>query len=267
MNGVTCPLSGLTVTMRELLFWALVAGARMAWFESVAKSRPPSKPFSNAMSIAGPCGWRPTPLFVGLARGPRIRFPLWSNTRMSGVKGLVADNSPPTIALVSSLHRLGRPYPDSSTNTSNRPASPRNATAVGKLRPLAKTETSKPVGTTISWPWPGLKKTSSPGHSGFPRVWAVASVGGVSTSANKTVTSNQLNRSNLLRMSTPFSALSSVVVNGISICSLQGELRSTRSGHPREHYVGRISNRRTHRFYRCESLKHQGNHDKDGGKS
>src|SRR5436309_10534348 len=201
MNGVTCPVSGLTVTMRELLFWALVAGARMAWFESVAKSRPPSKPFSNAMSIAGPCGWRPAPLVVGLARGPRIRFPLWSSTRMSGVKGLVADNSPPTTELVSSLHRLGRPCPDSSTNTSNRRASPRNATAVGKFRPLLKTETLKPEGTTICSPLPGLKKTSSPGQSGFPLVWAVASAGTVSTSANETVT--QLNRSNVLRMSTP----------------------------------------------------------------
>ena len=175
----------------------------MAWFESVAKSRPPPKPFSNAMSIAGPCGWRPTPLLVGLARGPRICFPLSSNTRMSGVKGLVADNSPPTTTLVSSLHLLGRPCPDSSTNTSNRRESPRNATAVGKLRSLANTETSKPLGTTIFSPLPGLKKTSSWGQIGFPRVWAVASVGGVTTSANKTFTSNQLNRSNLLRMSTP----------------------------------------------------------------
>src|SRR3989442_1704277 len=44
-------------------------------------------------------------------------------------------------------------------------------------------------------------ETSAPGHSGFPLVWAVASVGTVSTSANETVT--QLNRSNVLRMSTP----------------------------------------------------------------
>src|SRR5437773_9110818 len=259
--------------MRELLFWALVAGARMAWFESVGKSRPPANPFSNAMSMAGPCAWRPTPGAVGLARGPRIRLPLWSNTRMSGVKGLVADNSPPTTELVSSLHRLGRPCPDSSTNTSKRCLSPRNATAVGKFRPLLKTETSKPEGTTIFSPLPGLKKTSSPAQIGFPRVWAVASVGRVSISANKTATGNQLNRSNLLRMSTPFSALSSVAVNGISIYSLQGELRSTRSVHPREHHVGRISNRRTRRFYRRESLKHQreimirteGNHDNEIG--
>ena len=43
------------------------------------------------MSIAGPWGRRPPPFAVGLARGPRIRRPVWSNTRMSGVKGLVGD--------------------------------------------------------------------------------------------------------------------------------------------------------------------------------
>src|SRR6266508_914344 len=206
MNGVTCPVWGLTVTMRELLFWALgsVGVERLAWFESVANSRPPAKPFSTAMSIAGPCAWRPTPGAVGLASGPRSRFPLWSNTRMSGVKGLAAENSPPTTGLVSSLHRLGRPCPDSSTNTSKRSLLPRNATAVGKFRLLLKTETVKPGGTTIFSPLPGLKKTSSPGQSGFPRVWAVASVGRVSARANKRATGNQLNLSNLLRMSTPF---------------------------------------------------------------
>src|SRR5882672_4859303 len=230
--------------MRELLFGPPV---RRLWPESEANRRPPSKPFSNAMSIAGPRAWRPpvwTPLLsaVGLARGPRSKCPLSLKTRMSGVKGLEGENVPPTTELVSSLHRLGRPCPDSSTNTSKRFLLPRNATAVGKFRPLLKTETSKPEGTTIFSPLPGLKKTSSPAQIGFPRVWAVASVGRVSTSANKTATGNQLNRSNLLRMSTPFSALSSVVVNGISICSLQGELWSTRSGHAREHHVGRISN-------------------------
>src|SRR5437879_8754643 len=165
MNGLTCPVSGCTVRMRELLFCAPTA--RMAWFESVAKSRPPSKPFSNALSVAGPCGWRPAPLVVGLARGPRIRFPLWSNTRMSGVKGLVADNSPPTRVLVSSLHRLGRPCPDSSTNTSKRCLLPGNEPAVGKFRPLLRTETSKPGGTTMSWPCPGSKNTVSAGQTGL----------------------------------------------------------------------------------------------------
>src|SRR5712692_1877078 len=172
MNVVTCPVSGFTVTMRELLFCNPTA--RMAWFESVAKSRPPLKPFSNAMSIAGPCAWRPPPLAVGLASGPRIKRPLSLNTRMSGVKGLVAENSPPTTGLVSSLHRLGKPCPDSSTNTSNRRPSPRNATAVGKLRRLAKTETSKPDGTTMSWPCPGLKNTVSAGQTGLDAARAAA---------------------------------------------------------------------------------------------
>jgi len=44
MNGVTRPLSGSTVTILELLFGPLLAC--VAWFESVANSRPPPKPFS-----------------------------------------------------------------------------------------------------------------------------------------------------------------------------------------------------------------------------
>src|SRR5215510_5230528 len=176
----------------------------MAWFESVAKSRPPWKPFSNAMSIAGPWGKSPPPLEVGLARGPRSFTPFSLKTRMSGVKGLVAENVPPTVALVSSLHLLGKPCPDSRTNTSNRCLLPRNATAVGKFRPLLKTEIVKPSGTTMSSPLPGLNLTSSPGHKGFAAVPAAAtSVGWVSSSVRATATNNQLNRLTLLCMSTP----------------------------------------------------------------
>src|SRR5207249_1750208 len=120
---------------------------------------------------------------------------------MSGVKGLVGENWPPTVELVSSLQRLGRPCPDSRTNTSNRCELPRNATAVGKFRPLLNTETWKPGGTTMSSPLPGLKKTSSPGQRGFPA--ATTTVGWVSSSVSATVTSNQLNRSTLLGMYTP----------------------------------------------------------------
>jgi len=47
MYGVTCPVTGSTTTMRELLFCA--PGDRMAWFESVANSRPPRKPSSNVL--------------------------------------------------------------------------------------------------------------------------------------------------------------------------------------------------------------------------
>src|SRR6058998_780182 len=93
---------------------------------------------------------------------------------MSGVKGLVGENWPPSVELVSSLQRLGRPCPDSRTNTSNRCELPRNATAVGKFRPLLKTETVKPGGTTMSSPFPGLKKTSSPGQRGLAAAAAKA---------------------------------------------------------------------------------------------
>src|SRR2546422_78174 len=152
MNGVTRPVSGLTVTMRELLLLPLV---RRLWLESDANSRPPWKPLSNAISIAGPCGWKtPVPpvtvvASVGLPRGPAIFLPLWSNTRMSGVKGLGADGCAVWNA-TSSLQILGRPCPDSSTKTSNFFALPRKATAVGAFSPVTKTDTLKPGGTTRS---------------------------------------------------------------------------------------------------------------------
>src|SRR5215472_1567377 len=93
MNGVTAPVIGFTVTIRELLFcpppW-------VDWLESVANSLPPERPLTNPMSIAGPAGWNPPPLGVGLPKGPRISVPLRLNTRMSGVKGLVELKVPPT---------------------------------------------------------------------------------------------------------------------------------------------------------------------------
>src|SRR5229473_8112644 len=180
MNGVTCPVSGFTITIRELLLNPVV---RRDWFESVAKSRPPSKPLSNAMSTAGPCAWRPPPRAVGLAR-VRIGCPLLLNTRMSGVNGLVGENSPPTTELVSSLHRLGRPCPDSSTYTSKRSELPRNAIPVGKFRPVAKTDTLKPGRTTMSWPLPGLNDTVLFVQIGFTTVAAATKAGGIKNSAN-----------------------------------------------------------------------------------
>jgi hypothetical protein len=75
-----------------------IGARRMAWFESVAKSCQPWKPFSNAMSIAGPRGRSPPPLAKGLARGPWSNWPLSLQTWMPGVKGLVGENSPPTVA-------------------------------------------------------------------------------------------------------------------------------------------------------------------------
>src|SRR2546426_11564448 len=170
MNGETLPVAGLTVTMRELL---LLPDVRRLWLESEANRRPPLNPFSNAMSIAGPCGWKtPVPpvtvvASVGFPSGPAIRIPLWSNTRMSGVKGFGVPGACVFWNFSSSLQILGRPCPDSSTKTSNLLALPRKATAVGAFSPLAKTDTVKPEGTMMSSPLPGSKKTFSPEQSGF----------------------------------------------------------------------------------------------------
>src|SRR5437764_10287836 len=97
------------------------------------------------MSIAGPDGWNPPPPDVGLPRGPRINLPFRLNTRMSGVKGFFMSNGPPGHA-ISSLHTLGRPWPDSSTYTWKLVALPRKAIPVGMLRPEAKTEAVNPGG-------------------------------------------------------------------------------------------------------------------------
>src|SRR5262252_6328274 len=116
------------------------------------------------MSTAGPAGWNPTPGAVGL---PNLRIgvpPFWLNTRTSGVNGLVGLNSPPTAGDPCSLHMLGRPCPDSRTNTSNFWELPRNAIPVGKFRPTAKTETLKPGGTTMALPLSGLNNANSVGQ-------------------------------------------------------------------------------------------------------
>src|ERR1700737_863328 len=166
INGVTAPLIGSTSAMRELLFCPLCWC--VAWFESVTNSLPPAKPRSNAISTAGPSGCRP-PFCVGFARGPRISFPFLLKTRMSGVKGFLGSKSPVPYADWS-LQRLGKPWPDSSTNTSKLSLSPRNVSPVGKFRPFAKTDTLNCESRMMSSPLPGLKNTSSPGHSGFGTV-------------------------------------------------------------------------------------------------
>ena len=51
------------------------------------------------------------------------------------MKGFVGENWPPTTALVSSLHRLGRPCPDSSTYTWKLFLLPVKAMPTGKFRP------------------------------------------------------------------------------------------------------------------------------------
>src|SRR3989449_11701168 len=141
MNGETLPVSGLTVTMRELLLLPVV---RRLWLESEANRRPPLNPFSNAMSIAGPCGWKtslpPVTLVasVGFPSGPAIRVPVWLNTRMSGVEGFEVPGECGSWNFSSSLQILGRPCPDSSTKTSNFFALPRKAAAVGAFSPVTK---------------------------------------------------------------------------------------------------------------------------------
>src|ERR1700758_119735 len=163
--------------MRELL---LFPPAWVAWFESVAKSGPPERPLTNAISTAGPEGWNPPPEEVGLPKGPRINFPFWLNTRMSGVKGLFTSNSPPGHN-VSSLHTLGRPCPDSRTNTWKLLALPRKAMPVGALRPATKTAAVDPGGGLIEGGRLGLKNAvlfmQSGAVDGFDTVCALVTVG------------------------------------------------------------------------------------------
>src|SRR6266852_7278758 len=85
---------------------------------------------------------------------------------MSGVKGLLFVNVPPG-KLPCSLHWLGNPCPDSSTNTWKLLALPRKAIPVGPFRPDLNTDTVKPFGTTMSCPLLGLKCTISVGQSGL----------------------------------------------------------------------------------------------------
>src|SRR5215470_5985904 len=110
------------------------------------------------MSIAGPAGWNPPPPDVGLPKGPRISFPFLLNTKMSGVKGLVELNVPPTMGLSCSLHRLPpNPCPDSRTNTWKFCESPRNAVPVGKFRPETNTDAVNPGGRSMDGGNVGLK--------------------------------------------------------------------------------------------------------------
>src|SRR5215470_11973523 len=76
---------------------------------------------------------------------------------MSGVNGLLAENSPPGHA-VSSLQTLGRPCPDSRTNTWKLLALPRKAIPVGALRPATNTDAVNPGGRLIDGGKVGLKK-------------------------------------------------------------------------------------------------------------
>ena len=154
MNGATAPVIGFTVLIRELLLFPLWVW--VDWLESVAKSSPPEVPLTKAMSIAGPYGWNPPPVEVGLPSGPRIFVPVWLNTRMSGVNGLLMSNTPPGHS-VSSLQTLGMPCPDSRTNTWKLLDLPRKAMPVGIFRPATNTEAVNPGGITIPGGNVGLK--------------------------------------------------------------------------------------------------------------
>src|SRR5262249_51487291 len=125
------------------------------------------------------------PLPVGLPKGPAILLPFWSNTRMSGVNGLLGSKSP-VPKPPCSLHILGRPCPDSSTYTWNCCELPRNAIPVGMFRPLAKTETLNPEGRTMFWPVPGSNKAVLSSQSGFATVAASAPVASARNDANAT---------------------------------------------------------------------------------
>src|SRR5215471_18066731 len=110
------------------------------------------------MSIAGPAGWNPPPLDVGLPKGPRISIPFLLKTKMSDVKGLVELKVPPTMGLSCSLHRLPpKPCPDSRTNTWKFCESPRNAIPVGKFRPETNTDAVNPGGRSMVGGNVGLK--------------------------------------------------------------------------------------------------------------
>jgi len=106
---VTCPVIGFTVMIRELLFGG--APPWVDWLESVAKNRPPERPLTNPMSIAGPAGWNPTAAGGGLAQGTPDQFPVsiedqdvWcervgraESTANNGVILLVAPTTPQSV--------------------------------------------------------------------------------------------------------------------------------------------------------------------------
>src|SRR5882724_3282182 len=157
MNGFTLLPATSTVTTREVLLPPPLPAAapRAPWLESVAKSVPPSNPFSKARPMAGPSIWKLALLGpLGLPIGPAILLPSWSKTSRSGVKGLVGENDPPVwaVSLLLQLLPAGRPLPDSMTRTLNRFWLPWKAMPVGKFNPLAKTETLYPLGRAMSSP-------------------------------------------------------------------------------------------------------------------
>src|SRR5262249_15065255 len=106
---------------------------------------------------------------------------------MSGVNGLVGSNGPlPKVSC--SLHALGKPCPDSSTNTLKLAELPRNAIPVGMFSPEAKTDTVNPEGTLILGGRVGLKNAvlliQSGAVLGFDTVPAIATLDTIRSSDN-----------------------------------------------------------------------------------
>src|SRR6516225_5915917 len=108
---------------------------------------------------------------------------------MSGVNGFFGSKSP-VPKLPCSLHRLGKPCPDSSTNTSTPFPWRRKAIPVGKFRPEAKTETLNPAGSMMSLPVFVLNSTASVGQIGLATVAATAKAGSRRTNASAHVELN-----------------------------------------------------------------------------
>src|SRR5271166_1487470 len=99
---------------------------------------------------------------------------------MSGVNGLFVSNTPPGHN-VSSLQTLGRPCPDSRTNTWKLLEFPRKAMPVGIFRPATNTDAVNPGGRVTDGGNFGLKNAVLAMHcgevEGFITVCAAARCG------------------------------------------------------------------------------------------
>jgi hypothetical protein len=99
---------------------------------------------------------------------------------------VLISNTPPGHA-VSSLQTLGRPWPDSRTNTWKLLELPRKAIPVGALRPAAKTDAVNPGGRLMDGAKLGLKNAvlfiQSGAVDGFDTVCATATVVSASSGA------------------------------------------------------------------------------------
>src|SRR6516225_5874084 len=106
---------------------------------------------------------------------------------MSGVNGFFVSNTPPGHN-VSSLQTLGRPCPDSRTNTWKLLALPRKAMPVGIFRPEANTDALNPGGRLMDGGRVGSKNAVLSMHCGsgvgFATVAAHEKVGNANNGAS-----------------------------------------------------------------------------------